>query len=84
MSENMVLNTLQSHFSYFFYRFKPQINFDNDFYSVGTINLIFFSNEYKNMKDKYFSHNWLLREQELQVKKGTAVFDLKIQLQLRA
>ena len=27
----------------------------------------FFSNEYKNMKDKYFSHNWLLREQEHQV-----------------
>ena len=53
------------------------------FQSVQSIRS-FYSNEYKNMKDKYFSHNWLLREQELQVKKGTAVFDLKIQLQLRA
>ena len=67
MSEKMVLNTLQNQiWVIFLYRFKPQINFDTDFFfqSVQSIRS-FYSNEYKNMKDTYFSHNWLLREQEL-------------------
>ena len=52
MSENMVLNTIQNHILVIFYRFKTQINLIPIFFSVGTINSVFF-NEYKYMKDKY-------------------------------
>ena len=73
MSENMVLNTIQNHILVIFYRFKTQINLIPIFLSVGTINSVFF-NEYKYMKDKYFSYNWLLDEQELQVIKRALQF----------
>ena len=55
MSENMVLNTLQNHnLGVFLNRLKPQINFDTDFFFQSVQSILFvYTNDYKNMKDKY-------------------------------